>query len=64
MINFMDSARWRPSTTLIVNRMKDAGMFAGQGGPIILAQVSMYMGACAHYFLFHLSSTGVLLVPI
>jgi len=26
-------------TTLIVNKMKDAKMFAGQGGPIILAQV-------------------------
>jgi hypothetical protein len=26
-------------TTLIVNKMKDANMFAGQGGPIILAQV-------------------------
>ncbi|KAF8730440.1 hypothetical protein HU200_017018 [Digitaria exilis] len=26
-------------TTLIVNKMKEASMFAGQGGPIILAQV-------------------------
>jgi hypothetical protein len=26
-------------TKLIVNKMKDANMFAGQGGPIILAQV-------------------------
>jgi hypothetical protein len=26
-------------TTLIVNKMKDANMFAEQGGPIILAQV-------------------------
>jgi hypothetical protein len=26
-------------TTLIVNKMKEANMFAEQGGPIILAQV-------------------------
>jgi len=31
-------------TTLIVNKMKDAKMFAGQGGPIILAQVHIYCG--------------------
>lgn len=29
-------------TTLIVKKMKDANMFAGQGGPIILAQVLYY----------------------
>jgi hypothetical protein len=29
-------------TTLIVNKMKDANMFAGQGGPIILTQVCIY----------------------
>jgi hypothetical protein len=28
-------------TTLIVNKMKDANMFAEQGGPIILAQVKL-----------------------
>ncbi|RLN22391.1 beta-galactosidase precursor [Panicum miliaceum] len=35
-------------TTLIVNKMKDAKMFAGQGGPIILAQsASHYIHWCA-----------------
>ncbi|WVZ70218.1 hypothetical protein U9M48_018899 [Paspalum notatum var. saurae] len=31
-------------TTLIVNKMKDAKMFAGQGGPIILAQIENEYG--------------------
>uniref|UniRef100_A0A0E0ACF9 Beta-galactosidase n=1 Tax=Oryza glumipatula TaxID=40148 RepID=A0A0E0ACF9_9ORYZ len=31
-------------TTLIVNKMKDANMFAGQGGPIILAQIENEYG--------------------
>jgi hypothetical protein len=34
-------------TTLIVNKMKDANMFAGQGGPIILAQVRWFFFVCA-----------------
>uniref|UniRef100_A0A0D3HCC2 Beta-galactosidase n=1 Tax=Oryza barthii TaxID=65489 RepID=A0A0D3HCC2_9ORYZ len=31
-------------TTLIINKMKDANMFAGQGGPIILAQIENEYG--------------------
>ncbi|KAF8670752.1 hypothetical protein HU200_050417 [Digitaria exilis] len=31
-------------TTLIVNKMKDAKMFAGQGGPVILAQIENEYG--------------------
>ncbi|XP_062184650.1 beta-galactosidase 1 [Phragmites australis] len=31
-------------TTLIVNKMKDASMFAGQGGPIILSQIENEYG--------------------
>ncbi|KAL5227278.1 hypothetical protein ABZP36_015543 [Zizania latifolia] len=31
-------------TTLIINKMKDAKMFAGQGGPIILAQIENEYG--------------------
>nr|CAB3477286.1 unnamed protein product [Digitaria exilis] len=31
-------------TTLIVNKMKEASMFAGQGGPIILAQIENEYG--------------------
>ncbi|KAF8730438.1 hypothetical protein HU200_017016 [Digitaria exilis] len=35
-------------TTLIVNKMKDAEMFAGQGGPIILAQIYTCNGFYCH----------------
>ena len=49
MLDFVSSDRsasqreMETFTTLIVNKMKDAKMFAGQGGPIILAQVHIYI---------------------